>query len=332
MRLGVVDVGSNTVRLVIAERDGELPLPVYTSKRRLRLAERAAADGRLGRSAIDRLVEAVGQVVKEAADWGVSDPFVFATSAVRAAPNREEVLAEVQARTGMDLFVMSGQMEAELSFLAARQWMGWQAGAMVLLDMGGGSLEIASGRGTTPDFAVSLPLGAGRLTREHLAEDDVPDATALRQVRRRIRHELRDAAARIQWENPRTAVATSRTFHQLGRLCAAQNGRKAPKKPGRLVRRDLKAALGTLARLPARERAALPGISAARARQSLAGAIVAHTTMRCLEIDQVVLCPWALREGVLLTALEEDSPFRQYTSSTRTQTATEPTGLSASVG
>lgn len=163
MRLGVVDVGSNTVRLVIAERDGEMPLPVYTSKRRLRLAERAAADGRLGRGAIDRLVEAVGQVVKEAADWGVSDPFVFATSAVRAAPNREEVLAEVQARTGMDLFVMSGQMEAELSFLAARQWMGWQAGAMVLLDIGGGrsrSLPAAAPRPISRSRCRSGPVGS----------------------------------------------------------------------------------------------------------------------------------------------------------------------------
>lgn len=333
MRLGVVDVGSNTVRLVIAERGGEMPLPVYSSKRRLRLAERVEADGRLGRDAVDDLAKAVGKAEQEAADRGVSESFVFATAAVREAPNRQQVLAEVHARTGVHLHVMPGVREAELAFTAARHWMGWRAGPMVLLDIGGGSLEIAVGRGRMPDFAVSLPLGAGRLTREHLNQDVLPDPAALRLVRRRIRHELRDVAARIQWEGPRTAVATSRTFHQLARLCAAGSDSTPPKKESdRLTRRGLKAAVGTLASLTAPERAQLPGISPARAHQSLAGALIAHTTMRLLHLDQAVLCPWAVREGVLLTALNGNGSTELRPTAPLPQPAAEPAALPASVG
>ncbi|OKK04055.1 Ppx/GppA phosphatase family protein [Streptomyces sp. CB02400] len=331
MRPGIVEVGSNTVRLAIADEDGGTPLPVHTSKRRLHLAERATGDGRLGHDAVEQLVGALSQMKEEAARWGVTELFAFATAVVRDAPNQQEILAEVHARTGLVLDVMSGVTEAELTFLAARQWMGLQVGPMVLLDIGGGSLEVAFGRGRSPLFAVSLPLGAGRLTREYLARDTVPDPEALRRVRRRVRHELRDVATRVQWEGPRTAVATSRTFHQLGRLCGAAPGREGPFVPRRLTRRDLKAAVKTLAGLPVPERAGLPGISPARARQSLAGAIIAHTTMRCLELDQVVLCPWALREGVMLTALHNDGVFRYRMPASAPPPGDEPVRLPVSV-
>lgn len=246
MRLGVADVGSNTVRLVIAEGDGGLPLPVHTSKRRLHLAEQVSTDGRLAADAVECLVEALAGVKEEALWWKVGEPLVLATAAVRDAVNCQEIVAAVRARTGLSLHVMSGVTEAELTFLAVRQWMGWRAGSMALLDIGGGSLEVAFGRGRTPDFAVSLPLGAGRLTREYLDQDSAPAPEVVKQVRRRVRHELRDAAARIQWERPRTAVATSRTFHQLGRLCGAAPRREGPLVPRQLSRSDLKAALKTL--------------------------------------------------------------------------------------
>jgi exopolyphosphatase/guanosine-5'-triphosphate,3'-diphosphate pyrophosphatase len=314
MRLAVMDVGSNTVRLAVAEGDGDIPLPVHTSKRRLRLAESVEPDGRLGERAVDDLVAAVASARDEAARWEVEEPFAFGTAIIRDAPNRQEVLQAVHAGTGVPLYVMSGRTEAELTFLAARQWMGWRAGPMVLLDIGGGTLEVAFGRARMPDLAVSLPLGAGRLTRQYLAEGDPPSPEAVRQLRRRVRHELRDVATRIRWEGPHTAVATSRTFQQLARLCGAAPGRQGPFVTRRLARADLGAAVRRLAALPAAERAELPGISPARARQSLAGAVIAHTAMRCLEIDSVTLCPWALREGVMLRRLQEQPPLWHDTS------------------
>jgi exopolyphosphatase/guanosine-5'-triphosphate,3'-diphosphate pyrophosphatase len=309
MRLAVVDVGSKTVRLVVADCGGDIPLPVHTAKRRLRLAEHVEPDGRLGERAVDDVVTAVAEVRDESARWGVERPFAFATAIIREAPNRHQILEAVHGGTGVPLYVMSGVTEGELTFLAARQWMGWRAGPMVLLDIGGGSLEVAFGRDRTPGFTASLPLGAGRMTREYFAEADPPPAGAIRELRRRVRHELRDVAVRIHWERPRTAVATSRTFQQLARLCGAPPGKRGPFVTRRIERRDLKAAVERLASLPAAARAELPGISAARARQSLAGAVIAHTAMRCMEIETVTLSPWALREGVMLKQLQEQAPL-----------------------
>lgn len=309
MRLGVLDVGSNTARLMVAEVDGAVPLPVHTAKRPVRLAEHVDGDGRIADAAIGRLAEAVSAAWRTAGEWEVAEPFfAFATAIVRDAPNREAVIDSVQKATGILLRVLDGRTEAELTFRAARRWMGWRAGPMVLLDIGGGSFEIAFGRSGIPDFAVSLPLGAGRLTREYLAVQDPPQSAALDAVRRRVRHELRDVAARVRWEAPHTAVGTSRTFQQLARLCGAAPGRHGLFVPRRLARADLRGAVERLVATPVTARATLPGISGPRAKQSLAGALVAHTAMKASGIDSVMISPWALREGVLLRHMEDADP------------------------
>ncbi|WP_306336442.1 Ppx/GppA phosphatase family protein [Streptomyces sp. KL118A] len=305
MRVGVVDVGSNTVRLVVADADGQVPLPVHTVKRRLRLGEHLDDEGRLAEEPVRELVDAVRDVQEEAQRWGVVEPFAFCTSIVRDAPNRAEVLEAVEAGTGIRLRTLSGEAEAELTFLAARRWMGWRAGPLVLFDIGGGSLEVAFGRSRLPDYAASLPLGARRLTRDLFDGQDPPREEDLKAVRRQVRHQLRDVAARIRWEMPHTAVATSRTFQQLARLCGAAPGRYGPFVERQLGRVELGKALKELARLPAERRAQLPGISAARAGQCVAGAVVAHTAMKLTGIEEVTVCPWALREGILLRYIED---------------------------
>ncbi|MZD08543.1 Ppx/GppA family phosphatase, partial [Streptomyces sp. SID5785] len=157
-----MDVGSNTVRLAIADAADGAPLPVHTAKRRLRLSDRIDEDRRLGPGAVAEIVEAVAGARDEARRWGSDEPFAFATAIVRDAPNRDEVLRAVHEGTGLRLRVLPGEVEAELTFLAARRWLGWRAGPLGVLDIGGGSLEVAFGRGRSPSFAVSLPLGARR--------------------------------------------------------------------------------------------------------------------------------------------------------------------------
>ncbi|MFF7445325.1 MULTISPECIES: Ppx/GppA family phosphatase [unclassified Streptomyces] len=305
MRISVVDVGSNTVRLVVADLEGGVPLPVHTAKWRLRLSEQVTPGGPLPHEAVERLVEAVGEAARTAARWGATAPLAFATTVVRNAPNRHEVLRAVRTRTGVELCTLPGEVEAELTFLAARRWMGWRSGPLALLDIGGGSLEVAFGRGRLPDFVASLPLGAGRLTHEFFDGQDPPSPESVRALRRRVRHQLRDVAARIRWEGPRTAVVTSRTFQQLGRLCGAPPGRHGPFMERQLHRRDLRQAILRLSELPTAQRSLLPGISAPRASQSLAGAVVGHTALKLTGIKTVTLCPWAIREGVLLRHIED---------------------------
>ncbi|MFC8513656.1 Ppx/GppA family phosphatase [Streptomyces sp. NPDC057257] len=305
MRISVVDVGSNTVRLVVADAEGGVPLSVHTAKWRLRLSEQVRPGSSIPEEAVERLVVAVDEASRTAARWGATPPLAFATAVVRAAPNRQEVLRTVRSRTGVLLCTLPGELEAELTFLGARRWMGWQSGPLALFDIGGGSLEVAFGRGRLPEFVASLPLGAGRLTHEFFPDADLPLPQQLRALRRKVRHQLRDVAARIRWEGPRTAVATSRTFQQLGRLCGAAPGRHGPFVERRLRRSDLGAAVERLAGLPVAERAELAGISAPRAAQSLAGAIVGHTAMKLTGLKAVHICPWAIREGVLLRHIED---------------------------
>ncbi|MFF7314000.1 Ppx/GppA family phosphatase [Streptomyces sp. NPDC008137] len=305
MRISVMDVGSKTVRLVVSDAEAGVPLPVHTSKWRLRLSEQVTPGEPIPERAVGQLADAVAEASRTATRWGAAGPLAFATAVVRGAPNRHEVLHAVRARTGVELCTLPGEVEAELAFLGARRWMGWRSGPLALLDIGGGSLEVAFGRGRLPDFVASLPLGAGRLTHEFFEDEDPPSPERVRALRRRVRHQLRDVAARIRWEGPRTVVATSRTFQQLGRLCGAAPGRHGPFVDRELHRAQLREAVTTLAALPAAERARLPGISAPRAAQSLAGAVVAHTAMKLTGIRSVTVCPWAIREGVLLRHIED---------------------------
>ncbi|WP_441351018.1 Ppx/GppA phosphatase family protein, partial [Streptomyces sp. wa1071] len=185
MRLGVLDVGSNTVHLLVVDaHPGARPLPAHSHKAELRLAELLDEGGAIGPLGVDRLVATIAGAVQAAEDKGCEDVLAFATSAVREATNADLVLERVRVETGVDLAVLSGEEEARLTFLAARRWFGWSAGKLLVLDIGGGSLEIAFGIDEEPDTAVSLPLGAGRLTGAWLPDDPAgPD-----QVRALRRH------------------------------------------------------------------------------------------------------------------------------------------------
>ncbi|MFF7334779.1 Ppx/GppA family phosphatase [Streptomyces sp. NPDC008150] len=305
MRMSVMDVGSRTVRLVIADVVGGVPLPVHTAKWKLRLADHLDPGGPVPKQCVSQLVEAVRAAAALARQYGAAEPLAFATAIVRAAPNRAEVLRAVRARTGVALCTLPGEVEGELTFLAARRWMGWRSGSLAVFDIGGGSLEVAFGRGRLPDFVASLPLGANRLTQQFLPGDAAPAAAELKALRREVRHQLRDAAARVRWEGPHTAVVTSRTFQQLGRLCGAAPGRGGPFVERALHLSDLRTARDRLAALSAADRADLPGISAPRAAQSLAGAVVGHTVMKLTGCETASICPWGIREGVLLRHVED---------------------------
>lgn len=337
--MSVVDVGSKTVRLVVADAEGGLPLPVHTAKWKLRLSEQVDAGGAIPEESVRQLAAAVSAAGRTAQRWGAAQPLAFATAVVRGAPNRLEVLRAIRRETGTGICTLPGEVEAELTFLAARRWMGWRAGPLALFDIGGGSLEVAFGRGRLPDFVASLPLGAGRLTREFFDGEAPPPARAVRALRRKVRHQLRDVAARIRWEGPRTTVATSRTFQQLARLCGCAPGRQGPFVARHLARSDLRGRLHELAVLPPAGRAELPGISAPRAAQSLAGAVVAHTVMKLTGIDTVTVCPWAIREGILLRHMEDGKAWWSELSvrsdeagPAETPADTVPLGIAASPG
>jgi exopolyphosphatase / guanosine-5'-triphosphate,3'-diphosphate pyrophosphatase len=305
MRLGVLDVGSNTVHLLVvdAHRGGH-PDPVRSHKDRLHLAELLQPDGSLGCGGTAALVGAVQGARRAAGEEGVEDLLAFATSAVRDASDSEQVLAAVRSRAGLELQVLPGEDEARLTFLAVRRWFGWSAGRVLCLDIGGGSLELATGRDEEPDLALSLPLGAGRVTRD-LLPGDPPSAKAVASARKTVRAQLAQVApALLAAGEPDLAVATSKTFRSLARLDGAAPYAQGPRVPRRLTRKGLERISGELARLTAAERCRLPGVSENRAAQLLAGAVVAEEALRALGLEEVQVCPWALREGIVLRRLD----------------------------
>jgi len=163
MRLGVLDVGSNTVHfLVVDAHQGGRPLPVFSHKAEFHLGDHLEAGNRLSASVTRQLRAFVDGALQIAEDKGVEELLAFATSAVRDAANGDEVLGKVKDATGMAIRVLPGEEEARLTFLAARRWFGWSSGRLLMLDIGGGSLEIAAGIDEEPDVAISLPLGAAR--------------------------------------------------------------------------------------------------------------------------------------------------------------------------
>jgi exopolyphosphatase / guanosine-5'-triphosphate,3'-diphosphate pyrophosphatase len=307
MRLGVLDVGSNTVHfLVVDAYRGARPTPVYSHKAELRLGDhlKNGAETRLTEEGAEQLQAFVTEALQIAEDKGVEELLAFATSAVRDAANADEVLARIRAETGAHVQVLSGRDEARLTFLAVRRWFGWSSGKVLVLDVGGGSLEIAGGVDEEPDVAISLPLGAARLTRDWFTGDP-PPGDEVRQLRRYVRAEIGRAAGQVMRDGqPDRAVATSKTFRQLARIAGA-----APSSEGFYVRRKLShPELTKLAeRLPsmtAADRAQLPGVSRGRAPQLAAGAIVADAAMDLFGLDELFICPWALREGVILRRLD----------------------------
>ncbi|WP_328411981.1 Ppx/GppA family phosphatase [Streptomyces violaceus] len=305
MRLGVLDVGSNTVHLLVVDaHPGACPLPAHSHKAELRLAQLLDDDGAIGPQGVDRLVSVVQEALQAAEDKGVEDLLTFATSAVREARNADDVLARVRAETGVELQVLTGEEEARHTFLAARRWFGWSAGKLLVLDIGGGSLEIAYGIDEEPDAAVSLPLGAGRLTAGWLPGDP-PSPDAVRALRRHVRTEIaRTVGEFSRIGSPDHVVATSKTFKQLARIAGAARSAEGPYVQRELKRESLEAWVPRLAGMTEAERAELPGVSEGRANQLLAGALVAEGVMDLFGVERVEICPWALREGVILRRLD----------------------------
>ena len=318
MRLGVLDIGSNTGHLLVVDaHGGAAPLPASSHKQPLRLAEHLDAEGAVTEKGIAALVDFCAEATRIAEDKGCEEMLGFATSAVRDAVNSDDVLARVATETGVALGVLSGEDEARLTFLAVRRWFGWSAGRLAVFDIGGGSLEIAAGTDEAPDVAWSLPLGAARMARLWF-HGERPDEDAVRRLRREIRAEIaRDAGNLLRHGVPDRAAATSKTFRSLARICGAAPSADGPLVPRVLELKALSGWIPKLMELTADELADLPGVSPSRTHQIVPGALVAEACMDIFDLAELEVCPWALREGVILERLDRMSIVSDYLSDGR---------------
>ncbi|TYL50293.1 Ppx/GppA phosphatase family protein [Agromyces mariniharenae] len=305
MRLGVLDVGSNTVHLLVVDaHPGARPIPTASHKAVLRLMRYLEPDGAISDEGVAAILDAVGGAADAAREAGIEELLPFATSAIREAANGEEVLARVARETGVELQVLSGDDEARLTFLAVRRWYGWSAERILLFDIGGGSLEIANGADEVPDVAESLPLGAGRSTVAFLP-DDPPSPEQVQALREHAASVLQSALPDFaHLPSPDHVVGSSKTIRSLARLAGWTEEGVGSEERSILRRKGLDDWIPRLARIPADARPALPGITADRTFQIVAGAVVLSEAMKAFDVPELDVSPWALREGLILRRLD----------------------------
>jgi exopolyphosphatase/guanosine-5'-triphosphate,3'-diphosphate pyrophosphatase len=301
MRLGVLDVGSNTVHLqVVDTHPGARPNPTFNHKEELRLTEYLDGENNISKEGITALRSAIKNAIAHSKSVKTEELLPFATSALREASNGPEIISGINKDYDIDLQVLSGEEEAKLTFLAARRWFGWSSGRLLVIDIGGGSLEIASGIDESPEVAVTLPLGASRLTKSHLQGDPFT-AKSVRALRDYIETQLESVLPTlVKHEDSDRAIATSKTLRTLARLCGDWYGGN-----GKIITLDaIRKISSRLAEMDSDERTKLPGVSANRARQIVAGALVTESVMRNLDLEKLEICPWALREGLILKYMD----------------------------
>jgi exopolyphosphatase/guanosine-5'-triphosphate,3'-diphosphate pyrophosphatase len=314
--VAAIDVGTNSIHMVVARaNDGNRFEVLDREKEVVRLGSGSGDMKRMKPDAMERGVTALQRFRQVAETYGASIHAV-ATSAVREAENREDFLERARTEAGVEVDVISGIEEARLIQLGVLQATPTFDQQMLLVDIGGGSTELVVGRGGEMLVARSLKLGTIRLTERFFKDEPVRSA-AVDECRQFLRSELKHIARDIRRANFEVAVGSSGTIINVAEMTRARQG-KEPSAPasanlsitagelGKVVKALLKART-------AKERVKVPGLDPKRADIILGGVILLEQLFSVLEIDTMLVSDFALREGVLLDALERTrSSSRQH--------------------
>lgn len=303
-RLATVDLGTNTVRLLVVEVEGGEWRRLHQSQRVTRLGEGQAAAGRLLEAPMRRTVDTVSEFIAAARGLGVSDIRAVATSAVREAPNRDEFLARLRAATGLDVEVVSGEEEARLTLQGVAAALPRLGGSFVLFDIGGGSTEFVLGERGRLGAAVSLRLGVVRLAERFVDEGPV-DWERFAVMRGEIEGRLvREMPARIAEARAPALVGTAGTVTTLAALDLGLAAYDADRVHGHVLTREtVERLLRRLGALAMAERARLPCLEPGRADVIIPGIAICLAVMGRLGYDSLVVSDRGLREGILCEIL-----------------------------
>jgi len=300
-RLGAIDVGSNSIRLLVAEYDPATGLtPVDEVKDQPRLAAGLASTGRLDPAAIDRAILALRRMADVCQRRGARRISAVATAAVREAENGEEFVQRVRAEVGLPLRIIDADTEAQLSYRSVAHHFRLADTKTLIADIGGGSLELVGAVDGLVELSRSLPFGAVRLTEIFLA-DARNQRKALGELRKHLRKRLLRALPRTQWVGARI-IGSGGTFTNLGRMVMARRGLSpADAVHGQDVSTaEVEQLLEWLGTKTPEERSAVPGLSPQRADIILAGLAVTAALLERLEAPGLTISAFGLREGLLL--------------------------------
>lgn len=304
VRAGVLDMGSTSFTLLIADSTpaGEIR-PVVSERVMLRLGAVVASGGSIPDDIFERAVR-VAHELRAVAEQEKTQRFLpVATAALREADNGRELAAAISEALGEPIRILSGEEEARVIFRAFQARLALGERQVLGLDLGGGSLELAAGRGASVDAEVTLPLGAVRLHGELLKSDPMRPKEAAA-ICTRVREALAPHRARLARPAPEIAVAAGGTARSLARLVVEQRDHRAQLAEGVMLSRDQLASLASLlAKSSHAERLRMRGIRRRRADLLPTGALILQTVSEELGLDGFTVCDWGLREGILLNDL-----------------------------
>ena len=301
-RLAAIDVGSNSIRLVIAELDPATGLTIIDElKDQPRLASGLARTGRLEEAAVDRAIATLGRMRDVCRRRGVRRIAAVATAAVREAENGEEFVARVRGELDIPLRIIAPEVEASLSYRSVAHHFPLAGARTVVADIGGGSLELIGAVDGLVELSVSLPLGAVRLT-DLFFEEGASTAGAVRKVRTAVRRRLkRDTPLRDGWRGA-NVIGSGGTFTSLARMAVARRGLPVPQTPHgvSVTTAELEQLLEWLTTLPPERRRTVPGLNPQRADIILAGLAVTAELLTIADARSLTVSAFGLREGLLL--------------------------------
>jgi exopolyphosphatase/guanosine-5'-triphosphate,3'-diphosphate pyrophosphatase len=313
MRIAALDLGSNSFHLLVADvhLDGTFTA-VAREKEMLRLGDDVARHGRIPGPTADRAVAAVRRLRQLADALGAREVIARATSAIRTAANGSELVDRIEAETGVEIEVINGIEEARLVFAAVRASVVLEPAPALCIDVGGGSVEVMIGDAAGLRWAVSLPLGVGRLTAE-CVHDDPPSRSDRKRLDERLRSGLEPLVDEVRARRPQLAVGTSGTLNDLVRMAVAlrsgESTMPASTNALRATRADFDALHERIMTAKTSERRRLPGLEEQRRAELLpAGSTLLVTALDLFDLDGLIASDWALREGIVLDAVRSHDP------------------------
>ncbi|MEX2503485.1 MAG: Ppx/GppA phosphatase family protein [Egicoccus sp.] len=302
MRTCVLDLGSNSFHVLVADVDDGRVMPVMRQREMLHLGAVVARHGHIPPDESERASATAGHLADLGRRAGATEVTAVATSAIRDAGNGRDVLAAIEAATGTTVRVLPGDEEARLSYLGVRSAIAVEAEPVLVLDLGGGSLEFAVGRGREVTWSTSTPLGSSRLNT--LPEHDPPSAADLRRLRDTIAAGVDPLVQQVATRAPALVVAVGGTVRALARVAATAAGTWLPADS---VTNQLVVTTGELRRLRDQllaldhaGRLDVPGMKASRADHIHVAAVILVDVLERLGVDAVTVADAGLREGLLL--------------------------------
>lgn len=307
-RIGAIDVGSNSIRLLVAEFDPQTGIKVVDEvKDQPRLASGIAESHRLDEFAMARAIQALGRMREVAERRGVRRLTAVATSAVREAENGKAFVDRVRREVGIPLKIIDAGTEAALSWRSVAHHFPLATGRALVADIGGGSLELIGAINGLVELNKSLPLGAVRLTEKYLFEGK-SRTREVERLRGKIHKQLKKVGRWREWSNA-MVIGSGGTFTNLGRMVLARRGHPTEAAHGEVVKTaEVEQLLEWLCSLSVERRRSVPGLNPQRADIILAGLAVTAELLKLVEARSLTVSAFGLREGLLLEMIGESAP------------------------